>query len=245
MELLIFGHYGPPLLAFPSAGGRFFDWENQGMVEAAGPWLEGGKVRLYCVDGVDHESWLNFGADMAARAGRHREYEACIVHELAPFIQQECALSEGGVAVTGCMLRPGGLGRAGLRPCPSVGYWWAGLRPCPSVARAGLRPCPSVGWGRSLIPPCSGRSPTVPVCAGSVGDRPELLNAGSVGDRPELLRPCPPAGSVGDRPELLRPCPPAGSVGDRPELLSAGSVGDRPELLTYRDPPPLARRRQD
>jgi esterase/lipase superfamily enzyme len=104
MELLIFGHYGPPLLAFPSAGGRFFDWENQGMVEAAGPWLEGGKVRLYCVDGVDHESWLNFGADMAARAGRHREYEACIVHELAPFIQQECALSEGGVAVTGCSL---------------------------------------------------------------------------------------------------------------------------------------------
>jgi esterase/lipase superfamily enzyme len=104
MELLVFGHYGPPLLAFPSAGGRFFDWENQGMVDAAGPWLEAGKVRLYCVDGVDHESWLNFGAAIAARAARHREYEAYIVHELAPFIQRECALSEGGVAVTGCSL---------------------------------------------------------------------------------------------------------------------------------------------
>ncbi len=104
MELLIFGHHGPPLLAFPSAGGRFYDWENQGMVDAAGPWLEAGKVRLFCVDGVDHEAWLNFGADMATRARRHRDYEAHLVHEIAPLVRRECAIPEGGVAVTGCSL---------------------------------------------------------------------------------------------------------------------------------------------
>lgn len=104
MELLLFGHHGPPLLAFPSAGGRFYDWENQGMVEAAAPWLEQGKVRLFCVDGIDLETWLNQGSDIPARGRRHQQYESYIVQELAPFIRRECEHPQGGMAVTGCSL---------------------------------------------------------------------------------------------------------------------------------------------
>lgn len=103
-ELLMFGHYGPPLLVFPSAGGRFYDWENQGMIAAAGPWLDAGKVRLVCVDSVDHESWLNHGLDVDARAQRHRDYETAILDEIVPFIRRECDVPEAGIAVTGCSL---------------------------------------------------------------------------------------------------------------------------------------------
>jgi len=104
MELLVFGHCGPPLLAFPSAGGRFFDWENHGMVEAASPWLDAGQLRLFCVDGVDHETWLNHGADLETRAHRHRNYESCIISEVLPLIRRECDVAEGGIAVSGCSL---------------------------------------------------------------------------------------------------------------------------------------------
>ena len=104
MELLLFGHHGPPLLAFPSAGGRFFDWENHGMVESARPWLEAGKVRLVCADGVDHESWLRHDADMATRARRHSAYETYIVPEHVPRLPRDCQLAEGGIAVAGCSL---------------------------------------------------------------------------------------------------------------------------------------------
>lgn len=104
MELLLFGYHGPPLLAFPSAGGRFYDWENQGMVEAARPWLDEGKVRLVCVDSVDHEAWLNQSVDVETRARRHRAYETHIVGEVVPFIRRECDAPEGGIAVTGCSL---------------------------------------------------------------------------------------------------------------------------------------------
>lgn len=104
MELLLFGHLGPPLLAFPSAGGRFYDWENQGMVEAARPWLEAGKLRLVCVDSIDHEAWLNHGADVAVRAQRHRAYEAHILNDVVPFVRSACDAAEGGIAVTGCSL---------------------------------------------------------------------------------------------------------------------------------------------
>jgi esterase/lipase superfamily enzyme len=104
MELLVFGHYGPPLLAFPSAGGRFYDWENQGMVEAARPWLEGGKVRLFCVDGIDQEAWLNHGVDGDARGRRYRDYETYVLDQVVPFIRRECDLSEDGIAAAGCSL---------------------------------------------------------------------------------------------------------------------------------------------
>ena len=33
MQLLAFGHYGPPVIAFPSGGGQFYDFENNGMVD--------------------------------------------------------------------------------------------------------------------------------------------------------------------------------------------------------------------
>ena len=32
MELLIFGHAGARVLVFPSSMGRFFEWEDQGMI---------------------------------------------------------------------------------------------------------------------------------------------------------------------------------------------------------------------
>jgi esterase/lipase superfamily enzyme len=34
MELLIFGHAGAKVLVFPTRQGRFFDYENWGLVDA-------------------------------------------------------------------------------------------------------------------------------------------------------------------------------------------------------------------
>ncbi len=103
-ELLLFGHHGPPLLVFPTASGRFYDWENQGMIEAASPWLDAGKVRFFCVDAIDAETWLNPSADIETRGRRHRDYERYILDEVMPLIRRECSLSEGGIAVAGCSL---------------------------------------------------------------------------------------------------------------------------------------------
>lgn len=53
MGLLVLGHAGTPILAFPSSGGRFFEWEDFGMVEALRPQLETGQNHLICVDAID------------------------------------------------------------------------------------------------------------------------------------------------------------------------------------------------
>jgi esterase/lipase superfamily enzyme len=34
MELLVFGHAGLPVVVFPTSGGRFYEFEDRGMIAA-------------------------------------------------------------------------------------------------------------------------------------------------------------------------------------------------------------------
>ena len=86
MELLVFGHSGTPILAFPSSLGRFHEWEDFGMVRALANQLHEGHNRLYCVDSVDAESLYNRGVDPYVRIKRHQQYEHYIFNEVVPFI---------------------------------------------------------------------------------------------------------------------------------------------------------------
>ena len=104
MQVLIFGHYGAPVIAFPSGGGQFYDFENNGMVEAIAPLIENGNIKLYCPEGVDHESWLNSGIDPHWQAVRHNAYQDFVIYDLVPAIRFDCHSSDIRIAVSGCSL---------------------------------------------------------------------------------------------------------------------------------------------
>ena len=86
MELLVFGHGGAPVLVFPTSMGRFYQYEDSGMVETLHRHIEQGWIQLFCVDSVDSESWYNFSAPPHDRAVRHNQYDAYLVQEVLPFI---------------------------------------------------------------------------------------------------------------------------------------------------------------
>ena len=88
MELLVFGHAGLPVLVFPTSGGRFFDMEDRGMVDALNDRIEGGQIQLVCVDSVDRESWYNLQIAPGSRVARHMQYEAYLVDEVLPLIRR-------------------------------------------------------------------------------------------------------------------------------------------------------------
>jgi esterase/lipase superfamily enzyme len=92
MEILVFGHSGAKVLVFPTREGRFYDYENWGLVNALRHSVDGGHIRLFCVDGVDSESLYCRSAPPQMRVGRHRQYERYILQEVIPFM-----LSENGV----------------------------------------------------------------------------------------------------------------------------------------------------
>ncbi|GAB3538977.1 esterase family protein [Spirosoma fluminis] len=84
MELLIFGHAGARVLVFPTRKGRFYDYEDFGLVGALSQQLEDGWLQLYCVDSVDQESVYNKYAPPQDRIRRHGQYEQYILHEVLP-----------------------------------------------------------------------------------------------------------------------------------------------------------------
>ncbi len=46
MEMLLFGHAGIPVLVFPTSRGRFYEFEDHGMVHAVRHKIEQGDVQL-------------------------------------------------------------------------------------------------------------------------------------------------------------------------------------------------------
>jgi len=89
MELLAFGHAGGKVLVFPTREGRFYDYENWGLVDSLRHRIENGQLRLFCVDGVDSESLYCRCAPPQARIERHRQYERYILEEVVPLMHSE------------------------------------------------------------------------------------------------------------------------------------------------------------
>ncbi len=100
MELLIHGHAGAPVLVFPTSKGRFYEYEDRGMVAALGDFLEQGWFQLYCVDSVDAESFYNWWVHPAQRIARHLQYEAYLFNEVLPLMRSKNA--NGFLIAHGC-----------------------------------------------------------------------------------------------------------------------------------------------
>ncbi|MEI7528890.1 MAG: transposase [Elusimicrobiota bacterium] len=92
-EFKTYGHAGKPVMVFPTSCGRFFDYENRGMIDALSEFIERGDIRVFAVDGRDNESWYKPVRDEWIGI-RHGQYEACVIGEAIPFMRQYCGVTE-------------------------------------------------------------------------------------------------------------------------------------------------------
>lgn len=88
MEFLVYGHSGRPIVVFPAQDGRFYDFYNFGMVDAAADYINQGKIMLFCVDSIDGESWSRLGENYEARIEQHNRWFKYIVDEAIPKFKQ-------------------------------------------------------------------------------------------------------------------------------------------------------------
>ena len=88
METLVFGDAGLPVLVFPPSCGRFYDFEDRGMIEALAGKIDAGQLQLFCVDSVDGESWYNRFAHPRRRIARHMQYEGHLLNEVVPLVRE-------------------------------------------------------------------------------------------------------------------------------------------------------------
>ena len=103
MHMWSFGHYGVPVVVFPTAAGFAHEWKHHGMVDVLADLLGRGKIKLYCPESNVAEAWTRKDSDPAWRIGRHQLYERWVLEVLVPHIYRDC----GGrmpIACTGSSL---------------------------------------------------------------------------------------------------------------------------------------------
>ncbi len=101
-SVVVHGHYGRPVLAFPAEGGSAWDFDHQGMVAAVAELLEAGRCKLYCVDAFDSVTWSNASLPVEERARQHGRYESWILDQVVPFVQTDSSTHD--IATTGASL---------------------------------------------------------------------------------------------------------------------------------------------
>lgn len=74
------------------------------MIEQIAHFIDSGKIKLFCVDSVDAESWYNFDIAPPDRNERHEAYERYIVSEVIPFIRSHCQSEDKLVMTNGCSM---------------------------------------------------------------------------------------------------------------------------------------------
>lgn len=104
MELKVYGHGGKSVVVFPAQGGRFFEYEDFGMVNSLQELIEAGRLRLFTVDSIDGQSWANWNVHPAERARRHEDFDRYIVEEVLLFARTQCGDLHQSFISTGCSM---------------------------------------------------------------------------------------------------------------------------------------------
>jgi esterase/lipase superfamily enzyme len=101
MGIRVHGHYGKPILVFPTSGGDEWEYEGQGMVGALAHHIDGGRVKIFCVNTVNNESWYNKQAHPRHRSYVQAQYDAYVAFEVVPFIHDHCRTPGVAIATSG------------------------------------------------------------------------------------------------------------------------------------------------
>ena len=87
MPIVTYGTYGFSLLLVPTAGADFLEYERFQLINELAPFINGGKCKVFSVDSINKESWMNNDMLGEHKAIRHNEYNQYIYNEVIPFIK--------------------------------------------------------------------------------------------------------------------------------------------------------------
>jgi esterase/lipase superfamily enzyme len=95
MGVVVYGHWGPPLMGFPTSAGDEWELENQGMVGALGEFIDAGRIKFFSVNSVNHQGLYNRGAHPFHRSYMQAMFGGYLREEVVPFIWDNCKSSVG------------------------------------------------------------------------------------------------------------------------------------------------------
>ena len=90
MGVVVYGHWGPPLIGFPTSAGDEWELENQGMIGALADLIDAGRVKFFSVNSVNFAGFYNKGAHPFRRSWMQSQIDAYLANEVFPFIYDSC-----------------------------------------------------------------------------------------------------------------------------------------------------------
>jgi len=96
MEYKVYGHSGKPVIVFPTSFGRFWQWEDMGMIDVMSGFINDGKIQVWTIDGLDNETFKSSHWDMLGNTRRYDQYMGYVREDLLPHIRNWSRWSNNG-----------------------------------------------------------------------------------------------------------------------------------------------------
>lgn len=87
MPIATYGHYGFALLMIPTAAADYLEYERFKLIDALSPFINSGKLKVYSIDSMNKESWMNNNMQPAHKAIRHNQFNHYVHNEVIPYIR--------------------------------------------------------------------------------------------------------------------------------------------------------------
>ncbi|MGI8950181.1 MAG: esterase family protein [Chitinophagaceae bacterium] len=87
MPVAVYGNFGFALLLIPTAAADYLEYERFQMIDALAPFINSGKVKVFSIDSINKESWLNNEMEPAHKAIRQNQFNEYVFNEVIPFIR--------------------------------------------------------------------------------------------------------------------------------------------------------------
>ncbi len=100
MPVVVYGNYGFALLLVPTAAADYLEYERFQLMDTLKPFIEAGKVKVFSINSINNESWLNNEMNPRDKAIRHQQFNSYVYEEVVPFIKMNTS-QETPIVISG------------------------------------------------------------------------------------------------------------------------------------------------
>ena len=90
MHLVRWGHFGTPVLLFPTAGGDAEEVERFNLIAAVRQLIDAGRIKVYSIDSVAGRAWVSGEHSGEYCSKLQNLFDAYVYREVVPAIRTDC-----------------------------------------------------------------------------------------------------------------------------------------------------------
>ena len=104
VQLVRWGHFGTPVLLFPTAGGDAEEVERFHLIGVLGPLIDEGRIKVYSTDSIAGRTWVSGDHSAEFCSLVQNRFDQFIYEEVTPAIRSDCASEDVEIIATGASI---------------------------------------------------------------------------------------------------------------------------------------------